>query len=374
MTIWRWYRLAAVAFSLLFAFLTLVCFRAISSNDIPADFLAYWAAGRLASLGSAASAYDIHAHHAVQEALLRVGGWLPFAYPPPFLFVVWPFSLPPFATGFALWVVVTAGLYLLAARSLASLDLPYAHPAALSNAMTGQNGFLTSAVFIGGTSLLETRPFAAGVVLGVLVIKPQLALLLPFALIAGREWKAIAGAALSSLSLLAGALLVFGAAAYRGFFEALPIFEGYLRKGWPPNELATPYAFFRFFGIGHAAAMTLHALFAVIVAGLTIRAWWRRDDTRVPMLAAASVMMTPYALPYDSLLLVVPIAWLIERRREPLLIGPIWLLCALPVAHYFGVYSGPDTIPLAAILCIWALLSNRAAEPAAKPAALAGNA
>jgi hypothetical protein len=65
---------------------------------------------------------------------------------------------------------------------------------------------------------------------------------------------------------------------------------------------------------------------------------------------------------------------LIERRREPLLIGPIWLLCALPVAHYFGVYSGPDTIPLAAILCIWALLSNRAAEPAAKPAALAGNA
>jgi hypothetical protein len=112
----------------------------------------------------------------------------------------------------------------------------------------------------------------------------------------------------------------------------------------------------------------------VIVAGLTIRAWWRRDDTRVPMLAAASVMMTPYALPYDSLLLIVPIAWLIERQRQPLLIGLVWLLCALPVAHYFGAYSGPDTIPLAAILCIWALLSNRAAEPAAKPAALAGNA
>ena len=111
MTVWRWYQLAAAGFSLLFSFLTLACFRAIASNDIPADFLAYWAAGRLVSLGHAASAYDIHAHRAVQEALLRIGGWLPFAYPPPFLFVVWPFSLPPFATGFALWVLATAGLY-----------------------------------------------------------------------------------------------------------------------------------------------------------------------------------------------------------------------------------------------------------------------
>ena len=240
--------------------------------------------------------------------------------------------------------------------------------------MTGQNGFLTSALFIGGTALLETRPFVAGAILGALVIKPQLALLLPFALLAGREWRAIAGAAVSSLGLLAGALLVFGAAAYRGFFAALPIFEGYLRKGWPPNELATPYAFFRFFGVDHFAAMTMHGLIAAIVAGLTIRAWWLRADTRVPMLAAASIMMTPYALPYDSLLLIVPIAWLIERQCQPLLIGLVWLLCALPVAHYFGIYSGPDTIPLAAILCVWALISYRAAEPATKPCTLSSNA
>ena len=358
LTVWRCYKLAAAAFSLLFAFLTLACFRSISSNRIPADFLAYWAAGRMASLGKAALAYDIHAHHAVEEALLHVGGWLPFAYPPPFLFFVWPFSIPPFAIGFALWVLVTAALYLLAARRIARPELPYAHPAVLSNAMTGQNGFLTSAIFIGGTSLLESRPYVAGAILGLLVIKPQLALLLPFALLAGREWKAVAGAAITSAGLLAAALVVFGAGAYRGFFDALPIFAGYLRSGWPPNELATPYAFYRFFGATTDWAIALHWLTAAVVAGVTIRAWWVRSEARVPTLAAASVMMPPYALPYDALLLIVPISWLIERERHPLLIGLTWFFCALPVAHYFGVYPGPDTIPLAALTCIWAVNSS----------------
>jgi len=374
LTVWRCYKLAAAAFSLLFAILTLFCFRAIFSNRIPADFLAYWAAGRMVSLGKAAAAYDIHAHHAVEEALLHVGGWLPFAYPPPFLLVAWPFSLPPFAIGFALWVALTAALYMLATRKIAPLELPYSHPAVISNAMTGQNGFLTSALFIAGTSLLEKRPLMAGCVLGLLVIKPQLALLLPFALLAGKEWKAIAGAAFTSLALLAAALLLFGADAYRGFFDALPIFTGYLRRGWPPNELATPYAFFRFFGAQHAAAMALHCLVAAGAAAATLRTWWARAEYRVPMLAAASIMMPPYALPYDALFLIVPVAWLIDRQRHPVAIGAIWLLCALPVAHYFGGYSGPDTIPLAALLCIWAVSSRRETAEVPHHAELAENA
>ncbi len=354
--------------------LTLRCFQAVASNQIPADFLSYWAAGRLVSLGHAASAYDINIHHAVEEAAVRVGGWLPFAYPPPFLIIVWPFSLMPFAVGFAVWIAATATFYVLTARTIAAIELPYAHPAVLANAMTGQNGFLTSGLFIAGTSLLGTRPFTAGAVLGLLVIKPQLALLLPFALLAGREWRAIGGAALSSVVLVAAALLLFGAGAYRGFLDALPIFTGYLRNGWPPNELATPYAFFRFFGAQHAAAMALHCLIAAAVAAVTLRAWWEDADYRVPMLAAASLLMTPYALPYDSLLLIVPVAWLFERRRLAWAIALVWVLCALPVAHYFGFYNGPDTIPLAALLCIWAVGSGRSRATALDRASLAGSA
>ena len=84
------------------------------------------------------------------------------------------------------------------------------------------------------------------------------------------------------------------------------------------------------------------------------------------MLAAASLLMTPYALPYDSLLLIVPIAWLIERRRHPWIVAAIWLFCALPVAHYFGFYSGPDTVPIASLLCMWAVSSNPTRDAVAR--------
>ena len=190
MTVWRWYKLGAAAYSFLFALLTLACFQAVASNQIPADFLSYWAAGRLVSLGHAASAYDINIHHAVEEAAVRVGGWLPFAYPPPFLFIVWPFSLTPFAVGFAVWIAATADLYLLTARTIAATR-PAVCPSRGACECDDRPEWLSN---VGACSLPEPPCWklgrsSAGASSAPLVIKPQLALLLPFALLAGREWQ-----------------------------------------------------------------------------------------------------------------------------------------------------------------------------------------
>ena len=68
-----------------------------------------------------------------------------------------------------------------------------AMPPVLINAITGQAGFLIAALFIGGMALLPKRPLLGGMLLGLMVIKPQLGLVLPFALAAGREWRAFAG-------------------------------------------------------------------------------------------------------------------------------------------------------------------------------------
>ena len=76
-----------------------------------------------------------------------------------------------------------------------------------------------------------------------------------------------------------------------------PFSTGYLRKGWPPNELATPYAFFRFFGVaafrGDGAAWPD----CRAVAGRPSAPGGFDADYRVPMLAAASLMMTPLRFP-----------------------------------------------------------------------------
>jgi hypothetical protein len=54
-----------------------------------------------------------------------------------------------------------------------------ANPPALVDLMIGQTGFLTTGIYLFGLTLLPSSPFAAGAILGLLLIKPQLALLLP---------------------------------------------------------------------------------------------------------------------------------------------------------------------------------------------------
>ena len=85
-------------------------------------------------------------------------------------------------------------------------------PPLLVNAITGQAGFLTAALFIGGMALLPKRPFVAGLLLGLLVreaaARPGAA---SGAARAGREWRAIAGAAASvDRPRCSSASLVFG--------------------------------------------------------------------------------------------------------------------------------------------------------------------
>jgi hypothetical protein len=43
--------------------------------------------------------------------------------------------------------------------------------------------------------VLERRPYLAGSLFGLMIFKPQLGLLLPVALIAGRQWRVFAAAA-----------------------------------------------------------------------------------------------------------------------------------------------------------------------------------
>jgi hypothetical protein len=330
------------------------------------DFVSFWAAARLVLSGHAPVAYDLAAHKALEETVQNLGRLkLPFGYPPPFLFFVTPFGLLPFWVAFGLWVAITGALYVFALRKIAPLPFSLAQPAVLLNAMIGQNGFLTSAIFVAGTSRLDSAPFVGGLILGLLVIKPQLALLLPVAVIAGRHWKAVGGAALSGGLLLAAALVAFGAASYSGFFAMAPVLAGYLEKGqltW--TELASSFAMFRFLGIPQAAALWLHAIVALAATAATAWAWWRGLEARVPVLAAATLLIPPYLWTYDTLLMVVPIGWLITHERQPWLVAALWILCLLPISAFFGFYSGPNTVPVAAMLATYAMI--RESRPAAR--------
>ena len=352
----RWHRAAATGFAILFVLCAIWGWWLGYAQPRSVDFLSFWAAGRLALHGKAALAYSVVWHNGMEQTAAPIKGLLPFPYPPPFLLFVTPFALFSYWTALALWVAVTGTLYVVTVRKFAPLPYSLAHPAVTVNSWIGQNGFFTCGIFASGLNALRVSPFAGGAIFGLLITKPQLAALVPIAFVAGRQWVAIAGAALSALFLLAISAALFGLQSYAAFFNVLPHQAAAISDGLVPwNELASVFALCRFLGISKQSAFVFQAIAALGAAAATWRAWTLRIDARGPVLAAASLLVSPYLLTYDLLLLIIPLGRLVRNQKHPAAAVLVWILCLLPIVSYSGLYKGPNTIPLAAIICLWLL-------------------
>lgn len=343
-----------------YAFL-LVATLALAANfasPYPMDFISYWAAGVLVLDGNPLGSYDIALHREIELRAAHVEGAMPFPYPPPFLLVVAPFGLLPFATAALCWVAITFLFYILCMRAFAPRAgwVAAAYPPVLTTAVIGQNAFLLGGLMAGGLALLARRPFLAGIVLGGLVVKPQLGVVLPFVLLAAREWRAIAGAALSSMGLLALGAAAFGIHAYAAWLEQAPTFAAVMTEnlsGW--HKMASVYAALRLAGAGHALALSLHIAVAVGAVGAACLVWHRVRDigARAGSLAAATALISPYLYGYDTLILVLPFIWLAQFPRDRAALAAIWLISLAGFLQNWVAALPVNPTPLAAI---WLLL------------------
>jgi hypothetical protein len=335
------YRFVGNAFALLvLAASVWECWRNFA-HPTDRDFLGVWGATQLALAGKPWAAYDNGVLHAVQAAVAAfgsAGSELPFPYPPAYLLLVMPFGLLSFPLGMAVWSFCTFAFYLVAARRLDPRSgwLAAAFPVAYANAAIGQNGFLTAGIFMAGVSLLSQAPLAAGLVLGCLVIKPQLAILLPLALIAGRRWRTFAGAAVSSIGLLLAGLAVFGPAVTTAWLhesQFIVKITGEGLMGW--SKLASVYAAARQLGVGPQAALTIHCVVAGAAAAVTWRVWRSPagQEAKVAILAAASMLMSPYVFYYDALLLVPAFLYLAREQERPALLLALWAVPLLLIVQ-----------------------------------------
>jgi hypothetical protein len=373
----RWYRAAAAGFAILFVMIGIWSAVTTWYHSVGVDFLSFWAAGRLTFGGHAIDAYDITLHHKMEQVIAPHVGLIPFPYPPPFLVLVAPFALAPFGPAFTVWMGVTAAFYAFAAARVAPLRFAFAIAPTNVNFMIGQTGFLICGIFILGLSLISTAPLLAGTVLGLMILKPQLALLLPVAMLAGREWRVIAGAIASSTALLLLGLIVFGAQAYEAFWNILPHYIGFIRDSRLPwYQIGSPFALARYAGLAQAAALSIHGFVAVAATALTARAWWLKLDERIPILAASTMLISPYFFTYDGLLIIVPIGWLLRHNCRPTNFAMVWVLSLIPIIASFTNWLVPNTMSLAAMACLYELHFKRATvnsgnEPAIAQGALA---
>lgn len=317
------------------------------------DFTSFWAAGHVALGGHAAHAYEFASHAAIEKTVTHSGSAVPFLYPPPFLLVVIPIGFQPYWLAYLLWVLGTGALYIAGTRRILPARFAIGYPAGFDNVAFGQNAFLTCSAFAVGTALLDSQPFTAGAVLGLFVCKPQLACLLPVALLAGRRWSAIIGAFASSIALLCLAGLLFGFHSYADFLAASSEYGAMMAHSeWRWNQVASVFGMVRYFGASPSTAFLLQGLCAALAFVVTWRAWALKLDERVPILVSGTLLVSPYLFTYDSLLLAIVVGWFL-RERKLARVALVWLLSLATVLSVFGLCPTPNLTPVAAMLSLW---------------------
>lgn len=354
-------RIPAMIVALLFFVISVLALVTILVDPYQMDFVSYWAGARLAIAGNPAGAYDLALHRGIELGAIPLQGALPFPYPPCFLLPLAPFGLLSYPLAAFAWVLLGLAAYWTAARRWAPAMtwLALSFPPLLVNVVTGQTGLLVAALLIGSVTLLPKRPFVAGILLGLLVVKPQLGLVLPLALLAGREWRAIAGAASSSAGLILLSILVFGWTPYQAWLGNAGLIASIASEGlagW--HRMASVYGALRLAGLASGAAWAIHGLVALAAAGAACLVWYRKAgiEARAGALAAATALASPYLFVYDTLILVVPFLWLVGRGRHWPLLGLVWAILFLALVQVAGWSGGPNLMPLAPLLLLGLIL------------------
>jgi hypothetical protein len=321
------------------------------------DFLQFYVAGSLVREGRADSLYDYAAH--VAEGARRVPEsrgttFLPVYGPQVALFFA-PLAALGYAPALATWVLATALLYALGVaavwRSCPQLAghgrtawlLAIAYPPLFSLVGHGQSSALALACASGAWLGLRTgRPVLAGLALGGLAYKPQLALGAGLVLLAAGELRILAGAAASAAAQLALAALVLGGdplLAYAGVVRRLGELAPTL--GWKLHQMHCLRAFFDLLAPAWLARPAWAAA-ALAALGLAHRIWRSRLplSARYAGLLLATALVNPHQYMYDLVILapaLILLADLALARPEPP--GAPWLRVLLYAAFVLPAFG-----------------------------------
>ncbi|WP_150524663.1 glycosyltransferase family 87 protein [Roseibium sediminis] len=289
------------------------------------DFLSFWAAAAEAVAGRPELPFDTAEFQRLQNQLTGTDSFFSFFYPPTFLLGILPFGLADFSVSFLLFnglglVCLWAMIRAVTGSGFIALML-CAFPPVMNCVFHGQNAMFLAALL--GFALLCLRQghaVIAGILIGLMTVKPQLGVLIPIALLADRRWITILSAGVTTLALAGLSYLVFGQETWLAFIEQIPMAGQTLQEGWVPWEkMISFYAGLRTMGVAHAPAQILQGLVA-IGAGILVFWAWRSSASyadKVMVLVPFSLLATPFALSYDLTLLVVPIAfWLAETEKQ----------------------------------------------------------
>ena len=302
------------------------------------DYHTYLAAARVGLEQGWSHIYDQTRVDVQQKLLVPDQTAQPFLSPPTDAWLVTLLTPLPYLTSYWVWAAVTFGLYVLAlawsstATGLSRWLLVAAAVApwwVLHGVRVGQVVPLVAAgMAIAWRLLREDREVAAGVVLSVVLLKPNIAFMVPLVFLVAGRYRAFAGFAAVGAALAVVALLTLG-------FSGISDYISQLRGPLPPG--ADSLTLERALGAGAGVAVVARIL--VVVA--TVAAAFRLRSTPGMVIAAGilgSLLTTPYLHASDLCLLVVA-AWIVWQER-PSVAWRVGLAVGWVLASAYVQYGG----------------------------------
>lgn len=299
------------------------------------DFYVYHLAARIGLAHGWPAMYD---PSLFQPAVTPVvGRYLPYINPPLVAWLVVPLTALTYTAAAAIWLGVLGGCLGLTCWLAAPGSVP-AKAAQLIGAMAllpvfigfefGQASLLVVAAVATAWWLIRLdRPLAAGMVLGLLAFKPQVALLVPFALLLAGYRVVFVGWIVGTIPLVVVSWLAVGTAGITGIEASLRLAQG---LGGPLQ-----------ISIWHTVAIPWMAVLAgllALVLSLLIAYRNRGAGPEMPIAAGlvGTMLVSPYINYYDVASLVLA-AWLVFHTQPtgwqrvlipalylPLYLAPLW--------------------------------------------------
>jgi alpha-1,2-mannosyltransferase len=372
------------------------------------DFICFWNAAHRVRHGDIAAIYDPDTWRSILSNTTGSVSLSWFVYPPFMLFGLWPLGDATYDEAVLAWSLVPLAFYfalivLLAKRSGLGVNanpvyenswsreqaygvlIAFSLPFLCANLFSGQTGTLVAVFFMGAAYFWRARPVLAGICIGLLAIKPQMGLLLLPALLASGQWRIMAAAAATVLSLIVLSTIWLGPAIWTDYFRMSLLFGDFIASGYSQKQLAlSPYVSLRAAGMPAALADFLQVSISVAVLTAVVRVFWRwkpnrqksgkedeKLDLRFGLLAAGTLLATPYSLSYDTPLLMLAIIPLLARGWRDgwngIEVVSVAALLISPYAQFFAVVWHVPFAFLALLLwfgiTFWRFQKDRTAKP-----------
>jgi len=269
------------------------------------DFLNLWMYGRAVFDVEPARFYDIVTYN--DELARLVGPGYPgqnWPNPPTALVVMAPFGLLAYFPALSAWFALSALAFYLAGRrqvpDLRTLMVVLVSPAALLCVISGQSSFLTTAALLAIFAWLDKRPAVAGILIGLLTVKPQLGILFPFMLLASGRWRVFLWAAGTTVALIAASTALGGLEGWHDYVaKALPLQREVLGDAAGTAMPFQPTIFMNVRGlVGNRIGEMIQFAFAIAAAAAVTAAFRYRSGSAPRLLQALFFACTACASPY----------------------------------------------------------------------------